>query len=83
MRILALTISAITMLLIFGAPAQAQTYDPAFPVCIQTYGLDGNYIDCSFTSMDTCRASASGSAAQCISNPYYAAGSVRRKGRGY
>src|ERR1700758_1109441 len=81
MRGLALTISPITMLLIFGAPAQAQTYDPAFPVCIQTYGLDGNYIECSFTSMDTCRASASGRAAQCIANPYYAAGvRARRKG---
>ena len=71
MRLLAWTILAIVA--ISGAPARAQTYDPAFPVCLQTYGIDGNYIDCSFRSMDVCRASASGRAAQCISNPYFAA----------
>ena len=81
MRVLAWTI--LTIAAISGAPAQAQTYDPAFPVCIQTYGIDGNYIDCSFTSMAVCKASASGRAAQCISNPYFAAGSVRRRGRFY
>jgi hypothetical protein len=68
--------------LISAAPARAQTYDPAYPVCLQTYGIDGGYIDCSFTSMDVCRASASGRAAQCISNPYYAAAPARRRGRG-
>jgi hypothetical protein len=66
-----------------GAPAQAQTYDPNFPVCIQTYGITGNYIGCSYMSMDQCRASASGRAAQCISNPYYAARPAQRRGRGY
>jgi hypothetical protein len=81
MRLLAWTILAIAA--ISGAPAQAQTYDPGFPVCIQTYGIDGNYIDCSFTAMGACQASASGRAAQCISNPYYAATPVRRRGRGY
>ena len=59
-----------------SAPAQAQTYDPNFPVCIQTYGITGNYIGCSFTSMDQCRLSASGRAAQCISQ------SVLRGGTG-
>ena len=24
------------------APAQAQTYAPGFPVCLQTYGITGN-----------------------------------------
>ena len=81
MRLLAWTFLSIVA--ISGAPARAQTYDPAFPVCLQTYGIDGNYIDCSFTSMDVCRASASGRAAQCITNPYYAATSVRRKLRRY
>ena len=66
-----------------GTPAQAQTYGSAFPVCIQTYGISGNGIDCSYTLMDQCRASASGRAAQCISNPYYAGAPVRRRGRGY
>jgi hypothetical protein len=66
-----------------GAPTQAQTYDPNFPVCIQTYGITGNYIGCSYASLDQCRASASGRAAQCISNPYYAARPARRRGRAY
>ena len=79
MRALVWLIVPIAALSVFGAPARAQTYDPAFPVCLQTYGIDGNYIDCSFTSIGQCQASASGRAAQCISNPYYAAGPVRRR----
>jgi hypothetical protein len=58
--------------------ARAQTYGSAFPVCIQTYGISGNGIDCSYTSMDACRASASGRAAQCIANPYFVVASGRR-----
>ena len=27
-----------------SAPAQAQTYDPHYPVCLQTYGIDGSSI---------------------------------------
>jgi hypothetical protein len=66
------------------APAQAQTYGTTFPVCIQTYEHEGGtYISCEYTSMATCQATASGRAAQCISNPYYAATPVRRRGRGY
>jgi hypothetical protein len=68
---------------ILGAPARAQTYDPGYPVCLQTYGINGNYIACGFTSMDVCRASASGRAAQCITNPYYAGAPSRRRYRGY
>jgi len=79
MRLLAWTILSIAA--ISGAPAKAQTYGSAFPVCLQTYGISGNGIDCSYTSMDQCRASASGRAAQCISNPYYAGVPVRRRGR--
>jgi hypothetical protein len=66
------------------APAQAQTYGTRFPVCIQTYEHEGGtYISCEYTSMAGCQATASGRAAQCISNPYYAATPVRRRGRGY
>jgi Protein of unknown function (DUF3551) len=81
MRSLVRTILSIAA--IYGAPAQAQTYDPHYPVCIQTYGFGGNYIACGYTSMDQCRASASGRGAQCISNPYYAAAPARQKLRGY
>jgi uncharacterized protein DUF3551 len=58
----------------FAGPATAQTYDPNYPVCMQYYGgsLGGNYIDCSFTSIPQCQASASGRPAECYVNPYYA-----------
>ena len=61
-----------TALLVFSAaPVQAQTYDPAYPICIQTYSHNGSAIICRFTSMAQCAATASGRAAQCITNPYY------------
>jgi hypothetical protein len=73
MRVMACTILAIATVLV-AAPAPAQTYDPNYPVCLQTYGFDGNYIDCSFTSLPQCAASASGRSAQCLNNPYFAQG---------
>ncbi len=73
MRVLACAILTIGALLV-AAPACAQTYDPNYPVCLQTYGIDGGYIDCSFTSLAQCAASASGRSAQCLNNPYFAHG---------
>jgi Protein of unknown function (DUF3551) len=67
------TLAIVALTAVPALPAQAQTYDPGHPVCLQTYGIIGNAIDCSYTSMDQCKASASGRAAQCIVNPYYAA----------
>lgn len=55
-----------------AAPSQAQTYDPNFPVCLQVYAPRGGYIDCSFTSLPQCQATASGRAAQCYANPFFA-----------
>ena len=52
------------------APAAAQTYDPRYPVCIEVYTVDGSSIDCAFTSMAQCAATASGQSAQCYANPY-------------
>jgi hypothetical protein len=53
--------------------ASAQTYDPRHPVCLQTYATrGGGYIDCSFGSLEQCRQTASGRAAQCYLNPYFA-----------
>jgi hypothetical protein len=37
---------------------RVQTYDPSYPVCLQIYGIDGGSIDCSFTSLAQCAASA-------------------------
>ena len=71
MRLLSCTILTIGTILV-AAPARTQTYDPNFPVCIQTYAIGGGSIDCSFTSLGQCAASASGRSAQCYNNPYFA-----------
>ena len=73
MRVLVCTIVTIATVMV-AAPIRAQTYDPNFPVCLQTYSTGGGYIDCSFTSQAQCAASASGRAAQCLNNPYFAQG---------
>lgn len=70
MRVLALAILAIGAASA-AAPAQAQTYDPNYPVCLHVYGRI-TYYDCSYTSLPQCNMSASGRSAQCEINPYYA-----------
>lgn len=72
---------AATFAAVLAAPARAQTYDPAYPICLQVYGIMGGYIACRYTSMDQCRLSAFGRPAQCIVNPYFNA--RPRKGRSY
>jgi hypothetical protein len=69
MRILALAILTIGIVSI--GPAGAQTYDPAYPVCLRVYDRT-NYYECRYTSLPQCAASASGRAAQCVINPYFA-----------
>ena len=81
MRVLACTILTIGTLAV-AAPVRAQTYDPNYPVCLQTYGIDGGYIDCSFTSLAQCAASASGRSAQCLTNPYFALGGRKLRQHG-
>jgi Protein of unknown function (DUF3551) len=71
MRGLIMSVFALLMALATSS-AQAQTYDPSYPVCLQTFGRIGNTISCGYTSMEQCRLSASGRAAQCIVNPYFA-----------
>jgi hypothetical protein len=34
-----------------AAPALAQTYNPDYPVCLQTYGIEGGYIECGYASL--------------------------------
>ena len=74
MRILALAILAIGTVSI--GPADAQTYDPDYPVCLHVYGRGGNYYECRYTSLPQCNASASGRSAQCVINPYFASAQV-------
>jgi len=46
----------------------------AYPFCIQ--GVDNpGYSGCSFSSLQACQASASGTEAECITNPWYSAAS--------
>lgn len=72
MRVLVLLIVVIGAVVI-AAPSQAQTYDPNYPICLQIYDdMVHYYFECSYTSMAQCQASASGRAAQCIVNPYFA-----------
>ena len=66
-----LLVAGLSAASLFGAgPTHAQTYDPRYPVCIEIYTIDGSTIDCSFTSMPQCAATASGQSAQCYANPY-------------
>jgi hypothetical protein len=69
MRILTLAILAIGTISI--EPAAAQTYDPAYSVCLHVYGR-ASYYECRYTSLPQCNASASGRSAQCVINPYFA-----------
>lgn len=76
------TASAIVAMLLLAAPARAQTYDPAYPVCLQIYrSMVDFYFECGFTSMAQCAASASGRSAQCVVNPYYAGPPAKRSKR--
>ena len=80
MRMLALVVLMVAGA--FAAPsARAQTYDPAYPVCLQVYvRWNDSYFECGYTSLEQCRMSASGRAAQCVVNPYYA-GPKKSQGR--
>jgi hypothetical protein len=88
MRMLALAILAMGMVSA-AVPAQAQTYDSDYPVCMHVVGIGLNFQDCSYFTIDQCKASASGRAAQCNINPFYAGAAAspgrydRRHGRVY
>ena len=53
------------------AAARAQTYSPDYPVCLHVYG-PATHIECAFTSLAQCNATASGRAAECEVNPFLA-----------
>ena|SRR5215475_9307806 len=70
MRLLRWTLLAAVTILA-ATPAAAQRYDPRYPVCFEGKIGDSYRIDCSFTSLDECRATASGLGATCRANPYW------------
>ena len=79
MRTLAWTILTMGVVLTAGH-ARAQTYDPAFPVCLYVVGFGVTpYYRCSYTTIDQCRASAVGQ--MCVLNPYYAGAKTRGNNR--
>jgi len=75
--LIALTVATMTL----PPPARAQTYDPAYPVCLQVYqgGIANYYFECAYRTMGQCQASASGRSAQCVVNPYYGGGKSKRQ----
>jgi hypothetical protein len=78
MRIIVLATPILAMLAA-ASPVRAHTYDPAYPVCMHVFARI-NYYDCRYSSIPQCRASASGRAAQCDVNPYFAGDpSLRRR----
>ena len=70
MRVFSLTMFAAAALTA-SCSARAQTYSPDYPVCLHVYG-PATHIECAFTSLQQCDASASGRAAQCEVNPFLA-----------
>jgi len=81
-RIQALAVLA-TGIVLAGGQARAQAYDPAYPVCMHVVVWGGPYEDCSYFTLAQCTASASGRAAQCDINPFYAGATapLRRNAR--
>ena len=75
MRIAALAVLALGAIPL-AAPAHAGTYGSDYPVCLQVYG-PVNYYECNYSSIPQCNMSASGRAAQCIVNPYFASAEYR------
>jgi hypothetical protein len=53
-KTIVLAIGAATISL--AAPAQAQTYDPNYPVCLQVYqgSMVDYYFECGYTSIEQC-----------------------------
>lgn len=74
----------IGMLACFDAsPATAENPagDGAFCIRGFVYGGGGGLGDCSFSSYEQCRATASGQEAWCLANPYYSGGTGTQRGR--
>jgi hypothetical protein len=71
MRIPALAMLAVAAA-VTAAPAAAQSYDPRFPVCLQTYQFGARVNECNFDTVAQCQATAQGRGGQCLENPFFA-----------
>src|ERR1700761_2574677 len=77
-------VAAIGMVVSFDAsPAMAgnPAGDGAFCIRGFVYGGGGGLGDCSFSSYEQCKATASGQEAWCLANPYYNSGVETQRGR--
>jgi hypothetical protein len=75
MRFVVLAILAAGIIAATGE-ARAQTYDPAYPVCMHIALWGGDREDCSYHTLAQCAGSASGRGGVCSPNPYYASSTV-------
>ncbi|SIO52734.1 Protein of unknown function [Bradyrhizobium erythrophlei] len=83
MRVLTMAMLAVGAVSI-AQPAQAQTYDPSYPVCMRVFG-DPTYFDCRYSTIAQCKGTAAGRGAECLPNPYFASAvdPARRRHRAY
>ena len=62
-----------TVTVLTTAPAVAQRYAGGSPFCFQSYGRGGtSRIECTYVSIEQCKATASGLSASCFANPSFA-----------
>jgi hypothetical protein len=60
------------LLTVLPSPAGAQVPYDNYPVCLRVYQRGAGWSDeCRYTSIPQCQATASGRAAECITNPWY------------
>ena len=55
-----------------GGAGRGADHNPRYPVCLQNYHAGGGNIDCCFTSLEQCYATAQGRGGSCFNNPYFA-----------
>ena len=79
MRLILASLAAAIAILTVNAPsASAQPGNPTRPYCLRDGVNGGGSWDCSYYSMDQCRATASGAGGSCQPNPWYQGPRSRR-----
>lgn len=76
--ILASLAAAIAILTVNVESASAQAGNPTRPYCLRDGVMGGGSWDCSYYSMQQCRATASGAGGSCQPNPWYTGPRPRR-----
>ena len=72
MRFVLVALAATTALLTVEVPtASAQPGGTRNPYCLRDGVAGGGSWDCSYYTMDQCRATASGAGGYCVANPWY------------